>query len=210
MKADKTKHGTGAAGTEGEVSDRVLVGKILGGNRGAFGTLYSRYGDAVYRFVLSFSFERNADDAMDITAQAFTECLRSLVTFAGRSSFKTWLFGIARHCVLRFYGHRDRVHQTVRLDAKNPEADEGKALRMTDSDPTPDSAYSADSEKRLLWDLIGSLRGDRREVVLCRYINGFSTEETAQILGRSPEAVKVLLSRALKDLRKKMEARLKP
>jgi RNA polymerase sigma-70 factor (ECF subfamily) len=85
-----------------EMSDEALVAAAAGQdpalNRAALGELFSRYHKDVYRFITRLLFS-DAPDLDDMVQNTFIEVGRSASRFAGRSSPKTWIFGIAANVV---------------------------------------------------------------------------------------------------------------
>ncbi|WP_053764820.1 sigma-70 family RNA polymerase sigma factor [Leptospirillum ferriphilum] len=74
------------------------------------------YGDDLYRYAL-FALGREAD-AEDAVQDTFLAAVRALETFSGKSSEKTWLFGILKHKIV------DRIRQESRyrpLEIADPE-----------------------------------------------------------------------------------------
>lgn len=158
----------------------------------AFEILYRRYVNRVYRYC--YSRTNNAADAEDLTAQTFLAALESIGRYRGRGSFAAWLFGIAWRKCKDFHRrrYRDRDEQ---LKAAPSQANE-------DLQPLESHAH----EREILdcvqrhWRLLSP---NRREVVLLRFWAGLNTAETARVMGRSRGSVKMLLSRAIADIRER-------
>jgi RNA polymerase sigma-70 factor, ECF subfamily len=107
------------------MDDTELIRRIGTGDRQAMKALYERHSDALYHFLryrIGDSFE-----AADLMQEAFLEVWRNATRFEGRSSGKTWLFGIGRNKAI------DRIRRSGRVvlgepdestpdDAPNPEA----------------------------------------------------------------------------------------
>src|SRR5207302_10755857 len=88
-----------------DADERLLVEAAIA-DASAFALLYRKYLTPVYRYV--YQQVGNAQDAEDLTATTFSEALASLPRYEARGSFAAWLFGIARHVLLR---HR-RAHRS--------------------------------------------------------------------------------------------------
>lgn len=155
----------------------------------AFATLYRRYADRVY----GYAFYQLGDhhDAEDATERIFTAALGALSDFEDRgSSFRAWLFRIARNTVAN--AHRSRSRRGTdplpdSFDRASPDADPAKLVALAD-------------ELREVRHAIAQMPEDRRQVILLRFVDGLSTAEVAEVLDRSPGAVRVLLHRSLRDL----------
>ncbi|MCB1165128.1 MAG: RNA polymerase sigma factor [Leptospiraceae bacterium] len=156
-------------------------------NPAAFGLLYRRYIDTVYRYVLVRV--PSPEDAEDLTAHIFENALSSLHRFRGDSRFSTWIIQIARHRIADFY--RARRHDTL-----DPAAlDEREAPGIAPDD------LGLDTVKELLTRLPRA----KAEVVELRVFADLSHSEIGEMLGKSEMAIRAVFSRAMKDLRKIIE-----
>lgn len=99
----------GDPGASSAGSDEVLA-MAAADSGDAFDELFRRYAPRVRQFV---AWQSGAgDDAVDeLTQEVFFQLYRSLPRFAGRSSFRTWLYGLA-HNVCRH--HRRRRQRRLR------------------------------------------------------------------------------------------------
>jgi RNA polymerase sigma-70 factor (ECF subfamily) len=157
--------------------------------RAAFATLYRRYLDRVY----GYCFYQLGDhhDAEDATERTFMAALRGLDGFEDRgSTFRAWLFRIARNTVAN--AHRSRRRRRTEplpdsFERPAPNADPAGLVALAD-------------ELRAVRHAIAEMPDDRRQVIVLRFVDGLSTAEVAEVLDRSPGAVRVLLHRALRDL----------
>ncbi|MDP9365925.1 MAG: sigma-70 family RNA polymerase sigma factor [Chloroflexota bacterium] len=165
--------------------DAALVARAQE-DRGAFGPLYDRYADRVYRYCLRRLGTREA--AEDATSQTFTEALAGLAGFRG-GSFAAWLFAIA-HNVCANAGRR---HPNLPLDAAGDPPDSAPHA-------APEARALADEATRELRALLDVLPPDQRRVAELR-LAGLTGAEIAAAMGRSLAAVKMLQVRALARLR---------
>ena len=157
--------------------------------------LMQRHGDAVYRFVRSSL--RNPSDADDVHQRVFIEAHRDFGRYAGRSSLRAWLFGIAHHrvCDANRSGSRARKH-----------VGDGDGIDV--ADPRPSAGQRID-DARLEAALAGCLAklGEHvRSAVVLRYQQGLSFEELGEILGEKPGTVQARVARALPVLRECIRA----
>jgi RNA polymerase sigma-70 factor, ECF subfamily len=161
--------------------------------RGAFATLYRRYVDRVY----GYAFYQLGDhhDAEDATERTFLAALRALPEFRERgSTFRAWLFRIAHNTVANARRTRSRRRAEPLpdgFDRPAPNADPARLVVMAD-------------ELHEVRRAIAGMPDDRRQVILLRFVDGLSTAEVAEVLDRSPGAVRVLLHRALRDLAQRL------
>jgi RNA polymerase sigma-70 factor (ECF subfamily) len=155
-------------------------------DRQAFGLLYDRYLDAVYRFCAARLGTREA--AEDATSLVFMKALDALPA-CRNGSFRPWLFAIARNVVADHhrgaYGHR-----CAPLDAAGDVADPA---------PAPDELAAAAAD-RTVQALLAHLPPDQRDVVELR-LAGLTGPEIARALGRSHGAIRIAQYRAYTHLR---------
>ncbi len=156
-----------------------------------FEPLYRKYVGQVYSFAVYELHDHHA--AEDVTEQVFLRALAGLPRFEERgqgeaSTFRVWLFQIARNALANERRHRAR-HPQASLDA---------ALEL----PAPGADLALRSSQReaatRAWRAIERLPGDRRRALVLRFVEEMTTREIAGVMGRSEGAVRVLIHRALR------------
>jgi RNA polymerase sigma-70 factor (ECF subfamily) len=156
----------------------------------AFGPLYERYRDRVYWYLRTRT--ASADDAADLLQQVFLQALDRIDQYRPKQGpFVSWLFGIARHAA---GNHNRRRRPTVPWDLV-PEV-----LRPISADDPESQALRNESLARLS-DIVASLDGDKRELLVLRYIVGLSFAEIGPIVGKSEAAARQQVSRLLRALK---------
>jgi RNA polymerase sigma-70 factor, ECF subfamily len=158
----------------------------------AFEALYRKYVAQVYSFALYELRDRHA--AEDVTAQVFLRALAALPRFReqgedDKSSFRVWLFQIARNS-LSNERRRVRRHPQTTLDA---------ALEIPGTDDVQGSATRRQEVEEALL-AIDQLPHDRRRALILRFVNELSTREISEIMGRSETATRVLIHRSLQSV----------
>lgn len=170
--------------------------------RRALTLLMDRYGDAIYRFVFEMTHDEGVAD--DVRQQVFVEAYRDLERFQGRSSLRTWLFGIARHRALDATKTRRRWWQRFKNDAPEDGDAGGPAA------DGPDRAVERGELALVLAHCLEKLQPAAREAVVLRHQLELSYEEVAAITGDLVGTVQQRVARALPLLRKCLEARMMP
>src|SRR3989442_4960652 len=163
-----------------------------------FDALYRRYLARVYSYAYYELGDHHA--AEDATAATFVSALTNLDRFEerarpadgeGASTFRVWLFQIARNEVA---GERRRAR-------RRPVEPIGETV----VDPVDvEAAAVRRDEARAAWQALGRLPGERRQAIVLRLVDELSTAEIAGVLGRSEGAVRVLIHRALKSVARDM------
>jgi RNA polymerase sigma-70 factor, ECF subfamily len=166
-----------------------------------FEALYRKYLAQVY----SYAFYELGDhhDAEDATERTFVAALTNLHRFEerarpedgrGASTFRVWLFRIARNVVA------DRQRARYRRPEEQLEA--ASAVAST-ADPSAEVVRR--EEASAAWQAVARLPGDRRRAVVLRFVDEMSTAEIAGVLGRSEGAVRVLIHRALRTVARDLD-----
>ncbi|HJQ45415.1 MAG TPA: sigma-70 family RNA polymerase sigma factor [Amycolatopsis sp.] len=174
-----------------------LVHAAQEGDTAAFGVLYDRYVDIVYRYVLFRISDREL--AEDITSETFLRALRRItsVTYQGRD-VGAWFITIARNIVF------DHVKSSrYKLEIVTDEVSESGSAPFTGQsagDPGPEQAAMSNATRGALLKCIDELGDDQRECIVLRFIQGLSLTETARIMKRNEGAVKALQHRAVRKL----------
>ncbi len=149
--------------------------------------IYDAYADDIYRFcVFKVSTKELAED---ITQEVFTRFWQALREGTSMRSERALLYTIARNLVIDWY----RKKRESSLDEIT---DTGIEFRGEDA---PDVTREAEMKEAL--NVISTLDEPSREVIMMRYVEGFTPKEIAQVTGESTNVVSVRLNRALKKVR---------
>ncbi len=180
--------------------DRRLV-EAAQADPARFEALYRKYLPQVYSF--AFYELRNHHEAEDATEVTFLAALTNLDRFEerarpadgeGASTFRVWLFQIARNAV----AERRRRQQ------RRPEAPlEAAAAVPARVDVAADVEIRDEAGAALR--AVERLPDDRRRALTLRFVDEMSTAEIAGILGRSEGAVRVLIHRALRSVARDLD-----
>jgi RNA polymerase sigma-70 factor (ECF subfamily) len=166
-----------------------LVRATQAGDQQAFGQLYDRYHEMVFRYVLFRVGDRQL--AEDLTAETFLRALRRIqsVSYQGRD-IGAWFVTIARNLVLdHVKSSRYRLEQTTSEIADLSPATSGPEQQVLDG---------ATHEELLR--CVAKLNADQKECIALRFLQGLSVAETARLMGRNEGAVKALQHRAVRRL----------
>ena len=186
--------------------DSETVMRFQQGEVDAFDELARKYSPKIYN--LGVRMCGSHEDAKDLMQETLISALRGLDRFRRESKFSVWLFQIAkRNCInIR---RKDRVSPDKLLPLEEfipTEEDERQALQIADWRTTPVQELLNRELGEHLEEAIGILPSDYRIVLLLRDAEGFTAEETAQILDLQVPAVKSRLHRARLAVRKQLHS----
>ncbi|HEX8032949.1 MAG TPA: sigma-70 family RNA polymerase sigma factor [Ktedonobacterales bacterium] len=178
-----------AGGTRGPEPDRALEQSV----RAQVDALYQRHS----RAVLGYLCRRlpSLTDAEDILADVFLTALR--VSAEGSTPDLPWLLTVARRRAADFYRMRKRRGAVVNHDLENDEVEAWPAGEQDD----PEWRALHSEELRELAALVARLPQEQREAIALRFAAELPSAQIAVALGKTDDATRMLLSRAMRRLR---------
>ncbi len=169
-------------------TDEQLVAASRTGRADAFGQLYDRYTDRIYKYHYYRTFHR--ETAEDLTSQTFIRTLEQLDKYTeDKGNFSGWIYRIARNLLI------DQVRKT------RPTTDlEDVSAILRDSS---DLVRSLEQKEQLdqIQASLNILTPEQREILLLRIWDERSYSEIATILEKSEASCKMTVSRALVQIR---------
>jgi RNA polymerase sigma-70 factor (ECF subfamily) len=187
--------------------DGELLARLRAGEEQAFVTLVARHHTAMLR--LAGSYVRSPAIAEEVVQDTWIGVLRGLDSFAGRSTFRTWLFRIL---VNRATSTGVREHRSVAVADIGPVVDRSR-FDASGAWMSPPQHWVEDSEERMLaqgltgqiQQALDALPARQREVVVLRDVDGLSGQEVCDALEISEANQRVLLHRGRSHLRQALE-----
>jgi len=172
--------------------DHEVIQKVLAGDYDAFEVLVDRYKGRVYRHLRKMV--KDQSEIQDLLQETFLRAYKGLGSFAGNSSFATWLFKVANNTALMY------------LRKKRPEllqhADDIQKMEEFEFMPassefvgTPMEILLSQEGRRKIEEALDDLPLAYRTVIVLKDIEGFSLDEVAEITDSSVPAVKSRLHR---------------
>jgi len=177
---------------------RTLVLRAKTGDAEAFGTLYDRYLDLVYRYVY---FRVGSHPlAEDLTSETFLRALRRIADFTWQGrDFGAWLVTIARNLVAdHFKSGRYRLEVSTAEILDVP----------LDGPHIPENAVVTAMINDRVLRAVRELNPEQQECVVLRFLHGMTLAETALIMGKKSGAIKALQFRAVRSLARALRADL--
>lgn len=161
------------------------------GESDAFAKLYDIFVNPIYRYMY---YRIGKHDAEDLTELVFLKTWENIQKYyRGKHSFSSWLFRIAHNVVIDYYRSK-RTEEELSEDTEDSRAQES----------TMNNAKRHFNEE-LLGEGMAQLKDHYRQILILKYVNDFSNEEIASIMGRSQAALRILQFRALKSLKNILE-----
>jgi RNA polymerase sigma-70 factor (ECF subfamily) len=169
--------------------DRLLA-RAHRGQQDALREIYVNYYTPIYQFIRMRT--EDADTAEDLAADVFVQLVNAFRQGKGpRHTLRGWLFRVARHRLYDHYHTHPGFTETV--------LDEWLSIPVDDQ-PEAQFTHSMHMESARL--AVRQLTVEQQEVLILRFGNMLSLEETAEIMGKKANAVKQLQLRALGALRR--------
>ncbi len=163
--------------------------------RKLFSKIYDEHIDKIYRFV--YLKVNSREIAEDLTSEAFSKTWAVFRTKKEIENIKAFLYKTARNLVTDYYRQKGKI-RIVAMD--NPFL--------------VDPRYNLEEEAKVNSDILyirkalSDLKEDYQNVIIWYYLDDLSIGDISKILGRTEQTTRVLLHRALKALKNKLEPSL--
>lgn len=175
----------------------ALAALERGDFEGALTALMRAYGGAVYRYCLQVTADATlAEEAHQMT---FVQAFEGLSGFGGRSSLRSWLFGIARHRCLDALKIARRRRRRFEAVAELPEP--------PSPEPAAEQSLLAAGMRQALRECLAALAPKVRAALALRFQESFTFVEMAAICRERAATLQARVARALPLLRRCLEAR---
>jgi len=172
------------------------------------------HGDVLFSFALARVRDRSV--AQDLVQETFLAALRSMTSFAGRSTERAWLFGILRNKLVDYYRLKGREAQFAESDS--PESDEGRFFHSLGFKKdawirslapqawlSPDESLVQKEFQIVFHRCLARLPDRVAQVFLLKEVDGWTSEQICKDLNVSANNVWVMSHRARMALRRCLE-----
>lgn len=188
-------------------TEEGLLARLRAGDEAAYEALVREQGPRMLRVIRRFLHHEN--DAQDALQDAFLSAFRGLAEFQGEARLSTWLHRIAVNAALMKLRKAKRTDERSIEDLLPRFLDDGHAVEPVVAWTEDDATLERQETRALVREQITMLPETYRTVLLLRDIEGLDTEETARLLGVTPNAVKIRLHRARQALRTLLDPHLR-
>lgn len=183
-------------------SDAEVVARVRAGDEAAFEQLYLAYHDRLWKF--AYGDVRSSAIAEELVQEVFLGLWRNRMRLEVRASIRAWMYAAVRHHARNHLRHERVVARfRDRIAANGAEAGsevEGRQIAMGAPAPDAQQAVEAQELDDAVARALDALPERRRIAMTLRWKHDLSAADIAQVLGTSPEAVRVLLTRARQEL----------
>ena len=190
--------------------DVALARDLIAGDPGAFDRFVEVFRSKIFHYAQMVCGQR--EDAEEVTQDTLFKVFSNFGQLREPERVKAWVFRIARNeCLMRKRKSVFAPTQELSLDDFLPhqDQDDGRRLEIADWSALPDDQALRGELRSVVYAAIEKLPEIYRAVMTLRDIEELSTEETADALDISVEAVKTRLHRARLAVRQKLEEYMK-
>lgn len=173
-----------------------IIRRIQKGDINAYEALVTEYEKNVYNLALRMT--GNAEDAADMSQEAFIKAYNSLEGFRGDSKFSVWLYRIVSNVCLDFLRRQSR-RPAVSLSMEDEDGEDVQ-LDIPDETQSPEILLERSETRDAVRRALELLPDEQRQILLLREIQGLSYEEIAAALDIETGTVKSRIFRARKKL----------
>lgn len=171
---------------------------------------FSKKMAATYRKVYSLAYRLsgNANDAEDLTQEAFVRAFRNFEDYEGDKPFENWIYRIVTRLFLDLRRSRNRRVQTVSYDATwNTEQDDTVAFQIADETMSPEKSLLEKTYSDDLEQVLSLLTPEQRLLVTLADVEGMPHKDIAAIIGSPVGTIRSRLHRMHKFLREQLAQR---
>jgi RNA polymerase sigma-70 factor (ECF subfamily) len=169
-----------------------LIAKARTGDLAAYQEFIRLYSPRVH--AIAYQMVGNSIDAQDIAQEVFIRLHRSLRTYNPQFTFSTWLYRLTVNYSIDYLRKHSR-QKNISLE----NFQDGSKLK--DNAPSPDRSLELNELKGIIQQISEGLTWKQRRVFVLRELQGFSTDEVAQILKCRVSTVRVHLFKARRHIK---------
>jgi len=185
-----------------------LARELLDGKPEAFDRFVEHFRSKVFHY--SWLMCGHREDAEEVSQETLLRVFENFHQLREPEHVRAWVFRIAKNaCLMKrrksAYAPERELSLDEFLPAMSDDRDGTPKVEIADWSSLPEDQAIRAQLRRTLDDAIAELPDTYRSVLLLRDVEELSTEETAQVLGLNPDAVKTRLHRARLFARKKLD-----
>jgi RNA polymerase sigma-70 factor, ECF subfamily len=179
--------------------ESAAIERCKKGDRDAFAFIVQKYMKPAYYVALGYV--GNAEDALDISQDAFVSAFRHITAFDTSKSFFPWFYSILKNLCMN---HLNRIRR-LREDSIEGMAEEEDEVTLPVEAINPEQSAVQKDLRIKIGQAIRHLRPKEREIIILQHLQDFSYQEIADLLGIPIGTVMSRLYSARRALRKELE-----
>ena len=173
--------------------ENTLIHRAQDGDEGAFAALMRAYHTYVYAIIIGIV--KNSHDAEEVVQDTFLSAYRGLTQLEDSAKFKSWLAEIARN----------RARNWLRKQRGNTVSIDEVSEHLLQTEDSPDERLARLEQRELIRRIMETLPQKDREIARAFYLEGASYNELTSTHGLSDKAISFRLSRAKRQLSKRLQ-----
>jgi len=175
-------------------SAEELYRRFLDGDSEAYESLVALYLNELFRFIYGIVLDYH--EAEHLTIETFAQLALNTKPFEGRSTLKTYIYGIAKNLTLQHMKKRKRNQHMSFEEIAELSIDDGESIQ---------TALENNERKQYLMDAMRGLKEEYHAVLILLYFEGMSYRQAGSAMNKSEKQIKDLAYRAKAALKKKLE-----
>ena len=161
--------------------------------------LLERHRESLLLFLLGYV--GNEEDAEELMMDTYAVVASGTSAFSGRSSFKTWLFGIARNQAKMFLRKKKGFFLSMEEMLEKSHSEQ-----IADSyHDTPELELLRQEQNNELYMALETLPASYRQVLYLTYFEEMDADEAAHVMGKTKKQIYNLTERGRKALKEALE-----
>jgi len=156
-----------------------------------FGQIYDEYIESIYRFI--YIKVNSKDVAEDLTSETFTRAWKAFSKSKSSGvpieNMRAFCYRTARNIVIDYY--KSRATNSVPLDS----------VQVIDESVDIEKRAMINSDMDIVMQGIAKLKDEYQDVIIWRYLDELSVPEISELLGKSEQATRVMIHRAMTSLK---------
>jgi len=173
--------------------DNILMEELRQGKLESLVAIFEKYHIRLYNYFLKLTNDQELSE--DLVQEVFIRLLKYRTSFKKKECFSAWLFKVARHAFID-QARKKGGNSSFQFYNQSLAAVGGHV------EPSPHQMIEKAEETSLLSQALSMLPLQKKEVLVLSRFQHFKCREIAEILGLKQETVKVLIHRAIKELRR--------
>ena len=174
-------------------NERQLLERSQKGDKEAYGFIVNGYKEQAYSIALGYV--GSVDDAYDLSQDAFIKAYQHIKSFDISKSFFNWFYQILKRVCLNFIRNKKTHFMMNALELDN----------ILSGDLTPEQQNEQKEMQTLVWQAMGNLSLEAREIIILKEFKDMSYKEIAVLLEIPEGTVMSRLYHARKALKKEIE-----